>query len=47
MTVDTDAHAFYRDHVIPSIEGWCHDEIAIHKTMLVATNLKRNIRILW
>lgn len=47
MVTQTEAHIFFRDHVIPSIQDWQSDETAIHKAMLVATNLSHMADYFW
>ncbi len=47
MTEETEAEIFYREHVISSIEDWRGDETAIHKAMLVATNLNHLADYYW
>ncbi len=47
MATDSEAHAFFREHVIPAIEDWQSDETALHKAMLVATNLAHMTDYYW
>lgn len=47
MTTETQAHIFFRDHVLPAIQDWQADETAIHKAMLVATNLAHMADYYW
>jgi len=44
---NTEAHIFFRDHVQPAIQDWRADETAIHKAMLVATNLAHMADYFW
>lgn len=47
MAMETEAHAFFRQHVLPAIQDWHADETAIHKAMLVATNLNHMADYYW
>jgi len=47
MTNQTEVHIFFHDHVIPSIQDWQADETALHKAMLVATNLAHMADYYW
>ncbi|MEP7151781.1 MAG: hypothetical protein ABI856_08740 [Nitrospira sp.] len=47
MATETNAHVFFRDHVLSAIEDWQSDETAIHKAMLVATNLAHMADYYW
>ena len=47
MATETEAYIFFRDHVQPAIQDWQADETAIHKAMLVATNLAHMTDYYW
>jgi hypothetical protein len=47
MSNETQAHAFWRDHVLPALEDWRADETAVHKAMLIATNLTHMAEYFW
>jgi hypothetical protein len=47
MPTNSEAHIFYNEHVATSIEDWRKNETAIHKAMLVATNLNHLADYYW
>ncbi len=47
MSNKSEAHTFYYEHVATAIEDWRKNETAIHKAMLVATNLNHLADYYW
>jgi hypothetical protein len=47
VSTETEAQIFFRNHVLPSIQDWQVDETAIHKAMMVATNLSHMADYFW
>lgn len=47
MVTETEAQVFFRDYVLTAIGDWRSDETALHKAMLVATNLAHMADYYW